>query len=321
MKAFSKHRPLRVVFMGTPDFAVPSLEALAKAGYEIRAVVTQPDRPRGRGRKPGQSPVKSAALSLGLDVLQPERVSDPEFRAQILGLSPDVLVVVAFGQLLTGSLLQAAPLGAVNIHASLLPGYRGAAPINWAVINGETKTGLTAMRLDEGMDTGPVLLQEEVEIDSSETAGTLHDKLASKSAGFLTKTLEGLAGGVLHERPQDDSLATYAPKIDMSVRKISWSEPAKKICSLIRGLDPVPGAVTTLEGRDLKIFSPVSRVEGFTGAVPGAITFCGPGVLEVAARDGAVRIGSIQLAGKKRLAIGEFLCGMPLSEGLVLGEQ
>jgi len=321
VKVLNKHRSLRVVFMGTPDFAVPSLEGLAKAEYEVLAVVTQPDRPRGRGRKPGQSPVKSAALSLGLDVLQPERVSDSAFCAQVVDLSPDVLVVVAFGQLLKKPLLRAAPLGAVNIHASLLPRYRGAAPINWAVINGETTTGLTAMRLDEGMDTGPVLLQEEVEIDSTDTAGTLHDKLASKSSGFLMKTLEGLAGGRLHERPQDDSLATYAPKIDKSVQRISWSEPAEKIGSLIRGLDPIPGAVTKLDGRDLKIFSPVSCVEGVPGAVPGAITFCGPGVLEVAARDGAVRIGGIQLAGRKRLPVGEFLCGMPLSEGLVLGER
>jgi methionyl-tRNA formyltransferase len=311
---------MRVVFMGTPDFAVPSLEALVRADYAISAVVTQPDRPRGRGRKPGQSPVKTAALSLGLDVLQPERVSDPAFCAEIMNLSPDVLVVVAFGQLLKRPLLEAAPLGAVNIHASLLPRYRGAAPINWAVINGETKTGLTAMRLDEGMDTGPVLLQEEIEIDPADTAGALHDRLASKSGDFLIKTLEGLAGGILREKAQEDSLATYAPKIDLSVRRISWSEPAGKICSLIRGLDPVPGAVTTLEGRDLKIFSPVSQVEDVTGRAPGAITFCGPGVLEVAARDGAVRIGSIQLAGRKRLPVGEFLCGMPLCEGCVLGE-
>jgi methionyl-tRNA formyltransferase len=265
--------------------------------------------------------VKSAAFSLGLDILQPERVSDPGFRAEIIRLSPDVLVVVAFGQLLTGPLLQSAPLGAVNIHASLLPRYRGAAPINWAVINGEKTTGLTAMRLDEGMDTGPILLQEELEIDSSDTAGTLHDKLALKSAGFLVKTLEGLSEGVFCERPQEDSLATYAPKIDMSVRKISWSEPAEKICSLVRGLDPSPGAVTMLEGQDVKIFAPVSRVENMTGAVPGSITFCGPGVLEVAASDGAVRIGSIQLAGRKRLPVGEFLCGRSLTEGLVLGER
>ncbi|HDR15991.1 MAG TPA: methionyl-tRNA formyltransferase, partial [Desulfobacteraceae bacterium] len=298
--------------MGTPDFAVPSLEALVDSGYAVVAVVTQPDRPRGRGRKPGSSPVKSVASALGLDVLQPERVSDAEFRAEIIGRSPDVIVVVAFGQLLTRPLLEAAPLGAVNLHASLLPKYRGAAPINWVVINGETTTGLTAMRLDEGMDTGPVLLQEELGIDSSDTAGTLHDRLALKSAGFLIKTLEGLAGGILGELPQDDSLATYAPKIDRSVRRISWSEPAEKICALIRGLDPVPGAVTTLEGRDLKIFSPVSRVKGTTGAEPGVITCCGSGLLEVAAGKGSVRIGSIQMAGRKRLPVGELLCGMSL---------
>jgi methionyl-tRNA formyltransferase len=307
--------------MGTPDFAVPSLKALVESDYDVCAVVTQPDRPKGRGRKAGLSAVKSAALTLALDILQPERVSNPAFCAQIIGRSPDVIVVVAFGQLLTEPLLQAAPLGAVNIHASLLPKYRGAAPINWAVIHGERTTGLTAMRLDEGMDTGPMLLQEEIQINFSDTAGTLHDRLAAKSAGFLIKTLEGLAGGVLRETPQDDASASYAPKIDRSIRTISWSESAEKICSLIRGLDPVPGAVTTLDGRNLKLFSPVLRVTGVRGAVPGTITFCGPGVLEVAAREGAVHIGSIQLAGRKRLPVGEFLCGMPLSEGMVLGSQ
>jgi methionyl-tRNA formyltransferase len=312
---------MNLVFMGTPDFAVPSLEALIDSGYRMKAVVTQPDRPRGRGRKPGSSAVKSAALALGLDVLQPERVSDPAFAAEIVALNPDVLVVVAFGQLLTGPLLQAAPLGAVNIHASLLPRYRGAAPINWAVINGETTTGLSAMKLDEGMDTGPVLLQEEVEIDACDTAGTLHDRLASKSAGFLIRTLEGLARQELRGQPQDDSLATRAPKIDMSVRRISWFDPAQKICALIRGLDPVPGALTTLEGRDLKVLSPVSRVEGIKGAKPGEITFCGSGLLEVAAGRGAVRVGSVQMAGRKRLPAEEFLKGASLREGMVMGEE
>ncbi len=312
-------RPLNVVFMGTPGFAVPSLEALVDAGYRVKAVVTQPDRPRGRGRKPGAPPVKAAAIELGLEVLQPERVSEPAFAAEIMARNPDVIVVVAFGQLLTGALLKSAPMGALNIHASLLPRYRGAAPINWAVINGETRTGLSAMRLDEGMDTGPVLLQEEVQIEPSDTAGTLHDRLASKSGQFIIRTLDGLGKGSLREHPQDDSLAIYAPKIDPSVRRIRWSEPAERICALIRGLDPAPGALTTLEGRDLKLFSPVSRVEGIKGAEPGAVTFCASGLLEVAAGQGAVCIGSLQLAGKKRLPVGEFLKGAPLREGVVLG--
>jgi methionyl-tRNA formyltransferase len=315
----SAHRPLSAVFMGTPDFAVPSLEALAGSGYDLKAVVTQPDRPRGRGRKPGMPPVKVAASALGLNVLQPERVSCAAFCREIADLGPDVIVVVAFGQLLKEPLLKAAPLGAINIHASLLPRYRGAAPISWALINGEKTTGLSSMRLDEGMDSGPVLLREPVPVESFDTAGSLHDKLALKSAGLLLRTLEGLAGGTLSEQPQDDAMATYAPKIDSCVRRISWSEPAEKICALIRGLDPVPGALATLEGRELKLFSPVSAVDGVIGAEPGRIIACGCGVLEVAAGRGAVRVGSVQLAGRKRLGVGDFLCGAALRENMILG--
>ena len=312
-------RPLNVVFMGTPGFAVPSLEALVKAGHHVRAAVTQPDRPKGRGRMPAPPPVKNAALALGLEVLQPERVSNTEFCEKIKTLCPDVIVVVAFGQLLKKPLLEMAPLGAVNIHASLLPGYRGAAPIAWAIINGETLTGLSTMKLDEGMDTGPVLLQQAIPIGQDDTSGALHDRLASISGPLLLRTLEGLAEGTLEPKPQDNSHATYAPKIDASIRRISWPEPAEKICSVIRGLDPSPGAVTSFEGRDLKVFSPVSVVSCKGASVPGRVRICSSGVFEVEAGRGAVRIGSAQLEGRKRMDAGDFLRGSPLREGMILG--
>ncbi len=313
--------PLRpvIVFMGTPEFAVSGLEALIGAGHNVAAVVTQPDRPKGRGRKRTPSPVKQTALRNGIEVLQPENASEEGFCRRISDKGPDILIVVAFGQILRRNLLRIPRWGVLNIHASLLPRYRGAAPIQWAILNNETRTGLTAMRMEEGLDTGPILLQEAVDIPADETAGELHDRLARISGGFLLKTLQGLSENRLRERPQDHSRATYAGKIDRKMARIKWERPAEAVSALIRGLDPWPGAYTTLNGKEIKLFS--SRVVQRTtpGGVPGRVAGLGEGSLLVETGSGIVEIRALQLQGKKRLPAEVFLRGLPLSTGTLFG--
>jgi len=313
-----------IVFMGTPEYAVPSLEKLVEHGYAVQAVVTQPDRPRGRSRKPVSPPVKEAAQRSGLLVLQPESASDRVFCATIQDLGPDLLVVVAFGQILKKALLMIPRWGALNIHASLLPRYRGAAPIQWAVINDEAETGLTAMRMDEGLDTGPVLLQQAVPIGPEETAGELHNRLAGLSGEVLMKAIDGLTHHRLMETAQDNALASYAPKIDRSMSRMAWNRPARSISALIRGLDPWPGAVTLVAGKEIKLFSP--RVEGgerppgsSVKKLPGRVTGCSSEGLLVETGDGAIRIRELQAPGRRRLPASEFLRGFPIAVGTVLG--
>ncbi len=308
-----------VIFMGTPDFSVPCLRALVERGYNILSVVTQPDRPKGRGRKVIFSPIKLAAMEYRLNVLQPEKASDRQFLEVIHGLSPDMLIVVAFGQILTKDLLESCRWGAVNIHASLLPKYRGAAPIQWAILNNEAKTGLTAMRMDEGLDTGPALCREELNIGPEETAGELHDRLAILAGNFLIETLKGLAENRIREKPQDNSLATYAPKIDRSMSLIKWDQPARAISAHIRALDPWPGAFTTLGEMKIKLF--LSRVtdEIRTDVVPGRISGHLQGALEVETARGVIGVREMQISGKKRLAANDFLRGFPLRTGTVFG--
>ncbi|MBW1797854.1 MAG: methionyl-tRNA formyltransferase [Deltaproteobacteria bacterium] len=309
----------KIIFMGTPDFAVPSLKALVKNGHKVLSVVTQPDRPKGRGRKLFPSPVKQVAQEYGIKILQPEKASDGQFCDTIHSLEPDLLIVVAFGQILKNNLLMIPRWGALNIHASLLPKYRGAAPIHWAILNNETKTGLTAMRMDEGLDTGPVLLQEEVVILEHETAGSLHDRLAGMSGDFIIKTLKGLAENRLKEMHQDPNEATYATKIDRGMSLIKWDRPANAISGLIRALDPWPGAFTTLEGKEIKLFS--SRVTGKEAhdAVPGRVAGQSEGVLLVETGKGLIEIMELQIPGKKRLPAGDFLRGFTLERETMLG--
>jgi len=312
-----------IVFMGTPDYAVPSLEKLVEQGYRVQAVVTQPDRPRGRGRKLVFPPVKAAARRLDLPVFQPEKASDRAFCTSIQDLNPDLLIVVAFGQVLKKILLDIPRWGALNIHASLLPHYRGAAPIQWAIINDASETGLTAMRMDEGLDTGPILFQEAVAIGPDETAGELHDRLSRLSGDVLVKTLQGLATRGLIERPQDNALATYAPKIDRGMSRILWNRSARSIAALIRGLDPWPGATTLARGKEIKLFS--SRVEkpgrpDISGkGAPGRVTGRSADGLLVETGEGRVWIRELQAPGRRRLAAFEFLRGFPIDEGTVLG--
>jgi len=313
----------KIVFMGTPEYAVPSLEKLVERGYAVQAVVTQPDRPRGRGRKPVPPPVKVAAQRLGLPVFQPEKASEKDFCSAIQDLGPDVLVVVAFGQILKKGLLYIPRWGALNIHASLLPRYRGAAPIQWAVINDERETGLTAMRMDEGLDTGPIILQKAVSIGPEESAGELHDRLSRLSGDVLIQALEGLKEHRLVEMPQDNAMATYAPKIEKGMAVIPWAGSARSIAALIRGLDPWPGAVTLAGNKEIKVFSagvaagpgPEMDRRGIPGRVAGST---GEGLL-VETGEGMVRIRELQAPGRRRLPASDFLRGFPIEEGTVLG--
>jgi methionyl-tRNA formyltransferase len=243
----------KIIFLGTPQFAVPTLRTLIHEGYNILSVVTQPDRPKGRGRKLTPSPVKILAEENNLAILQPGRLDD-SFLNLLLTLKPDLLVVVAFGQIIPGKALSSAKWGGINIHASLLPKYRGSAPIQWAIINNEKETGLTTMFMDEGLDTGPILMQQVVSILEGETAGQLHDRLSSLSPGLLIKTLQRLAKGTIKKSKQDDSIATYASKLTKEHGLLNWSWSAERLCGLIRGLDPWPGAFTYYNETMLKLF-------------------------------------------------------------------
>ncbi len=305
--------------MGTPEFAVPGLRALIEHGHDVLTVVTQPDRPKGRGRKVVPSAVKQAAVEYGIEVLQPEKASEQKFCEAIRTKAPDLLVVVAFGQILKKYLLDIPRWGGLNIHASLLPRYRGAAPINWAIINNETKTGLTAMRIDEGLDTGPALMKEELIILPDETAGQLHDRLAMLSGDFLIRTLAGWTKNRLKETPQDHVDSSYAPKIDRKISWIRWDEHASAISALIRGLDPWPGASTMVQGRVVKVFSSGFVNKERKGLTPGMVAGHLADGLEVGTGKGTVFIRELQIPGKRRLPVSDFLRGFPLNRGTLLG--
>ncbi len=304
----------RIVFMGTPEFAVPALKTLLEREYPVIAVVTQPDRPKGRGRKIMPSPVKTVALNAGLRILQPRDTSEPKFCMLLGELKPDILIVVAFGQILKPALLGIPKWGALNIHASILPKYRGSAPIQWAVLNNDTETGLTAMIMDEGLDTGPIVAQKIVPIYPGETGGSLHDRLALVAGEFLADTLDLLAQGKFEIRPQDDSKATYAPKITKEMAEIDWFSPAEKIVAKIRAFDPWPGAHTWLNGKKVKLFSARPIKPGTGDSPPGMIINASGEKLVVAAEQGAVEVHEIQMPGKKRMKVSSFLAGNKIPE-------
>jgi methionyl-tRNA formyltransferase len=297
---------------------VPALKALVENGHDVIAAVTQPDRPKGRGKKVVASPVKHAATAFGLKVLQPASVSASQFLEIIDDLGPDLLIVVAFGQILKRALLDIPNFGVINIHASLLPKYRGAAPIQWAILNNDARTGLTAMRMEEGLDSGPILLQEEVPILPDETTGQLHDRLAMLTGSFLIRTLEGLAANRLFERPQNHAAASHAPKIDRGMSLVRWDQPAEAVSALVRALDPWPGAVTMLNGKEIKLFSSHVTDTDRIGS-PGRITGQEEHTFDVETGKGIVRIRELQLPGKKRLPASQFLRGFPLEKGTLLG--
>ncbi len=266
---------MRIVFLGSGAFAAPSFEALLGEGHEVAALVTQPDRAKGRGRALASPPLKPLAESRGVAVLQPVRVRHPDVVEVLRNLRPEILVVVAYGQILPRTLLEMAPRGAVNVHASLLPRYRGAAPIQWAIVRGEAETGVTTMLLDEGLDTGPTLLQQATPIEAEETAGALGARLARLGARLLIETLAGLESGALRPTPQDDAHATLAPIIRKDDGRIDWTRPAIDIARRVRGFDPWPGAWTTHEGRLLKVLD-AAPADGKVEAQPGRVVAIHP---------------------------------------------
>jgi methionyl-tRNA formyltransferase len=308
----------RILFMGTPDFAVPALTGLVDRGYPVIGVVTQPDRPQGRGRAVASSPIKRLADDLGLTVFQPEKVRHPSFLATVRDLAPDLVAVAAFGQILPKEILFGPKLGCINIHPSLLPKYRGAAPINWTLIRGEEKTGVTIMRLDEGVDSGAILLQEETPIGPSETFGMLHDRLAKMGDELLLIALAMLQSGVLQPRPQDDRLATLAPRLAREDGLIHWENDCRSLVSLIRGLSPTPCAYTHLAGKQMKVFMAAAESGSLTEA-PGTVVGETAAGLRVAAGNGTVLLQELQLEGKKRMAARDFLRGVHIAPGQVLG--
>ena len=305
---------MRIVFMGTPEFAVASLDELIKAGSNIVGVVTAPDKPSGRGQKVSESPVKQYAVANGLKVLQPEKLKNPEFLAELKALHADLQVVVAF-RMLPEVVWAMPPKGTINLHASLLPQYRGAAPINWVLINGEKESGATTFFLKHEIDTGDVLFTEKVTLNGHETAGTLHDWLMNKGAGLLVKTVKAVESGRYHEHPQTALLTgeelKHAPKIFKEDCLIDWSHPAQNIYNKIRGLSPIPTAYTELNGKVLKIYGSELQAEQPT-IQPGAFLTDNKTYLKFAAKDGFISLTDIQLEGKKRMGIGDFLRGMRL---------
>jgi len=310
-------KKFRIIFMGTPPFAVPALNALHASDHEITTVVTRPDRPKGRGRKVSPPAVKAAALELGYPVLQPALIKTTEFIDSIAQQKPHLLVVIAFGRILPETLLALPRLGAINVHASLLPKYRGPAPIQWAVINGEKETGVCTQLMEKELDTGDLLLSVREAIKPDDTAGDLHDRLALKAATVLIDTLNGLATKSIQPVSQNHSLATYAPMLTKDDGLINWNKPAKSLESYIRGVTPWPGAFTFLGGKRLKIFK--SRaVETEISDPPGTVLKGFADELRIAASQGALTIEEIQGASGKRLAIEDFLRGHPIPPGAML---
>ena len=306
-----------IIFMGTPDFAVPSLHLLSQKGYDVALVVTQPDRPKGRGRKLVAPPVKVKALELNLEVTQPATLKSKEFTDQIIRIQPDFLVVIAFGHILSEKILQLPKFGAINIHASLLPEYRGPAPIQWAIINGDSQTGITTMFMDKGMDTGNVLLTEKEPILPEDTAATLHDRLANSGADLLIITLKDYAAHKLKPIVQDHSKATYAPLLKKQDGHIDWQRPAEELEPFIRGMTPWPGAFTFHNETRLKIFKAAPIPEGSSEAA-GTILKAFPDELRVATGRGALSILEIQGPSGKRLDVADFLRGYRLPPGTIL---
>ena len=308
---------MRLVFLGTPAFAVPTLEAIVRAGHEVAAVLTQPDRPRGRGQNPAASPVKLAALEFALPVYQPERVRRPEAVEYLRGIGARAMVVVGYGQIIPQSVIDLAPLGIINVHASLLPKYRGAGPVQWAIVNGETRTGVTTMQIDAGLDTGAMLLKAETEISPAENAIELGARLSVMGADLLVVTLSGLEVGTIVAEKQDDAQATLAPLLKKEDGLIDWMRPAPAIHNLVRGLQPWPGAQTTFRGQPLHIWK--SRV-GVSGQLeePGTVLHARP--LTIACGQGALELIEVQMEGRKRIPAGDFANGQRLTENEKLGE-
>lgn len=311
---------MRVVFMGTPDFAVGTLQELIAAGHQVAAVVTQPDKPKGRGKTMLPTPVKEEALKHEIPVYQPRRMREPEFLEILKKLEPEVIVVAAFGQIITKEILELPKYGCINVHASLLPAYRGAAPIQWAVINGEKESGVTIMQMDEGLDTGDMLDKVIVPLDREETGGSLFDKLSQAGARLCVKVLQDLEEGkVCPVKQPKESTTAYASMIDKKMGEIDWKAPAQKIEQLIRGLNPWPSAYTRIHGKTLKLWKAWAQEGKDQEGGPGQILQIGKDGFSVLTGDGILHIQEVQLEGKKRMDAAAFLRGYALEVGECLG--
>ena len=312
---------MRIIFMGTPDFAVGTLEALVEAGHDVCLAVTQPDKPKGRGKEMQPTPVKAAAQRHGIPVYQPKKIRDPECVEELRKYSADVRVVIVFGQILPKRIREMTPYGCINVHASLLPKYRGAAPIQWAVIEGEKVTGVTTMQMDEGLDTGDMIMKTEVPVAEDETGETLHDKLAEAGAALCVKTLEALKNGTAVFEKQGESPTAYAKMLDKKMGDIDWSEPAVRIERLVRGLNSWPSAYTHWDGKVMKIWRAKAEGEGQGAQEPGTVVSVGKNDFAVQTGSGILRVYELQIPGKKRMETGAFLRGYALEEGTVFTRE
>lgn len=308
---------MKIIFMGTPDFAAVTLEALIEAGHEVVLAVTQPDKPKGRGKSVQFSAVKSAALAHNIEVYQPKRIREPECAAYLKKYEPDIMVVAAFGQILTEEILTMPRYGCINVHASLLPKYRGAAPIQWAVINGEKTTGVTTMQMDAGIDTGDMLEKTELALAPDETGGSLFDRLARAGAKLCVQTLAHIEDGTVTRTKQDESQATHVGMIKKSMGIIDWKKPAVQIERMIRGLNPWPSAYTSLDGKTLKIWK-AEVAEGGDGSQAGTVVLADKRQLAVQTGEGRLFLKEVQLEGKKRMDMEAFVRGYPVEQGKLL---
>lgn len=304
----------RIIFMGTPAFACPTLQTLLDRNENVVAVFTQPDRPKGRGQKLQPPPVKELAIAHTIPVFQPQKVRVPEVIEQIRELKPDLIVVIAFGQILPKALLDIPPQGCVNVHASLLPRYRGAAPLNWCIVNGETETGVTTMLMDVGLDTGPMLLKKVTPLDPDEDILSLHDRMSLLGAQLLGETLDGLKAGQIIPEPQDDSLSCYAPLLKKEHGLIDWQKPALELHNQVRGLAAWPGAVSLLNDTPFKLYR--TAIKQGSG-VPGTVIATSKEGIEIACGQDSLLIKELQAPGSKRMDAGSFLAGHPIPAGSV----
>lgn len=309
---------MRIVFMGTPDFAVGALEALVEAGHEIAAVITQPDKPKGRGKEMQQTPVKTCALKHGIEVFQPVKIKDAEAVEVLRSYRAELFVVAAFGQILSREILEMPPYGCVNIHASLLPKYRGAAPIQWAILEGEKETGVTIMQMNEGLDTGDMLTKVVVPIEDKDTGESLFDKLAEAGAKLLIETIPMIEAGTVTPVPQEDSLSTYAKMIKKEMGRIDWQKDAVVLERLVRGMNSWPSAYTYFQKKTLKVWEAYVEVQE-KEAVPGTITEVTKNAIKVQTGKDLLVLKQIQAEGKKRMSVEAFLLGNHVEEGTVLG--
>ena len=317
---------MRIIFMGTPEFSVGTLEALAAAGHDVCLAVTQPDKPKGRGKEMQPTPVKAAAQKLGIPVYQPRRIREPECVEELRKYHADVMVVIAFGQILPKEILELTPYGCINVHASLLPKYRGAAPIQWSIIEGERVTGVTTMQMDEGLDTGDMIMKTEIPIAADETGDSLHDKLAQAGAKLCVETLEAVKNGTAVFEKQGESPTAYARMLDKKMGNIDWEEPAVRIERLVRGLNSWPGTYTHWDGKVMKIWraaaEPGRVADGENGtAAPGTVVDVEKDSFAVQTGDGLLRVYELQIPGKKRMETGAFLRGYALEKGTIFSQQ